>query len=993
MFWKALTKDERREVAALLNSIEENSCWPAQLMFTETLLTPKPKGGDRPISLLALLFRIHARIRHPMVRSWDTMAAANHDKALKGRGVLKALYEDEADNELAGYRKETTVGALVDLRAFYDHVDLNILLQEALELKFPLPLLLLSVEMCISPRAIFKAGSFHKGVQPVISLVAGDGRALSLARVSLHKPTLSTLALHAQAKLRQFVDDLSIKARHKQLKKAVTAAEEAITTLLALLTDMGQEISEKTELLSNSGKATKMLHQRLRRKGYHFKQATSCRDLGVDTSFGRRRVVATARKRQQEARQRAKRLSMMVNTNRRASKLYRQGVASKSLWAAHISGLPGTTAKRLRAEAARATSWGGKGTCPYTAIALECGWEADPEIRVARLQLQAWFNYLGSLDMKDRLEVAIMWPNIREHITAGASIWARARGPFGSLMSMLLAQGWWPKAPTVWEDSQRNLWQYDGSDPSEFIQHFVGDMVARNRSKASEHEGGGGMQPPLATDITHKVCKAMQKKGQFDLAGCLARVVTGGVWTEDKREREGYTKDKLCRRCGQADSLWHTYWHCKGNLDLEEQHPEVFRTTNTIQWALSNTDFECLWVRGWVPEGWFTLKSPTIGQHTPEAEIQRWDTHPDEEELFIQDGTEVASDGSGGICRDPRARKVAWGFVVCGKENEPENFGRGKFGGKAGAQTVPAAELEAIRQIALATQEGAIATVWVDHKNFADKEADKRVTSTAAPHLRRLWEEIEHILSTKQAHLKIKYVPSHLMEPAGAHKWPKAKGIPDTATLGNSVADKFAEEAASRVAVPEAIQQHLRLRGEEAKAVLYRLAIITQALAKLPRDTGRETKKVKIDRPSLFKTMMAAKRNTGHKVHLATDDKSSVWRCNRCWQQAKTGRLRSCTELFSSQCGPEGPGERPHPTHSLTRIGRGLGCNKCGATAVTRLRLLARPCLPQRGAYQRLTRQQHAAFLVLEVDDFGEALPLPASASEAGNCRVGQGDS
>ena len=84
-----LPESSRQEFAELLNQLETLGIWPEQLMNTFIKLIPKPKGGKRPIGLLAALVRLWERMRIPEVRRWKQTAFRDYNWAAKGQDLHK----------------------------------------------------------------------------------------------------------------------------------------------------------------------------------------------------------------------------------------------------------------------------------------------------------------------------------------------------------------------------------------------------------------------------------------------------------------------------------------------------------------------------------------------------------------------------------------------------------------------------------------------------------------------------------------------------------------------------------------------------------------------------------------------------------------------------------------------------------------------------------------------------------------------------------------
>lgn len=92
------------------------------------------------------------------------------------------------------------------------------------------------------------------------------------------------------------------------------------------MTDIGLAISDKTHVICADNKTAKNIADSTKSKHLPIKPATHGEDLGVSTTIGTRSLL-TFRKRQGRGSIRAHRVSKVVDTTQRASKLYETGVA------------------------------------------------------------------------------------------------------------------------------------------------------------------------------------------------------------------------------------------------------------------------------------------------------------------------------------------------------------------------------------------------------------------------------------------------------------------------------------------------------------------------------------------------------------------------------------------------------------------------------------------------------------------------------------------
>ena len=109
------------ELTHLLRQVEHHMAWPDLVALAKVALLPKPLGGERPICLLPLLYRIWARIRRKEVASWDGDKRGEWDYAAPGRSAMQAAAEAAWEQELIRWERGHLSTMLVDAEKFYDH--------------------------------------------------------------------------------------------------------------------------------------------------------------------------------------------------------------------------------------------------------------------------------------------------------------------------------------------------------------------------------------------------------------------------------------------------------------------------------------------------------------------------------------------------------------------------------------------------------------------------------------------------------------------------------------------------------------------------------------------------------------------------------------------------------------------------------------------------------------------------------------------------------
>ena len=156
--WAYLPDEALRQLALIIFMMEQGAV-PAQALLVYIGLIPKPAGGERPIGLTAMLYRLALRLRKALVSEWDDKHAGFWDDAVKGSSPLRAAILRSLRVEVSSLLGLEAVGILWDVSAFFDSILLAILTPLALEQGFNPWLLGMAIRTHMGPRA-FKEGIF-----------------------------------------------------------------------------------------------------------------------------------------------------------------------------------------------------------------------------------------------------------------------------------------------------------------------------------------------------------------------------------------------------------------------------------------------------------------------------------------------------------------------------------------------------------------------------------------------------------------------------------------------------------------------------------------------------------------------------------------------------------------------------------------------------------------------------------------------------------------
>ena len=144
----------RAALCDIVNSIISNAIVPRQMMLNVVQLIPKPKGGDRPITITSTVLSLVMDVLGVQMNEWQEAQEAFWDDAVKGSSALRAALDRRMMDELEAGERAHTISGYCDLEKFYDSISIPKLVYHAQAADFPMrPLaLILQVGQPHSPR-------------------------------------------------------------------------------------------------------------------------------------------------------------------------------------------------------------------------------------------------------------------------------------------------------------------------------------------------------------------------------------------------------------------------------------------------------------------------------------------------------------------------------------------------------------------------------------------------------------------------------------------------------------------------------------------------------------------------------------------------------------------------------------------------------------------------------------------------------------------------
>ena len=158
---------------------------PLQLQLSLNACLGK-KEGMRTITLTSLLYSVWNRSQE-QVRDWEINNMDEFDTCKPGRSALRAALGRGMQAELAHLLGEKTGGLFHDWEKFFDTININVLLSEALHTDYPPVHMAFAMQQHLAPRMIKLHNFLGKPIEVCNSIIAGCRQSVPFTRVYMKR--------------------------------------------------------------------------------------------------------------------------------------------------------------------------------------------------------------------------------------------------------------------------------------------------------------------------------------------------------------------------------------------------------------------------------------------------------------------------------------------------------------------------------------------------------------------------------------------------------------------------------------------------------------------------------------------------------------------------------------------------------------------------------------------------------------------------------------
>ncbi len=184
-----LSRDARSALAQMLRSVEAVRRWPNILREVLAVALGKKEGGCRLIGLATGIYRLWAKLRFFDCRgALEKRLHRPFLTAAPGMCALEGAFQDAWKGELAAAKGMDACGIMVDMKSYYEHIEVKEYAMTALEFGVPPAIVMLTSHLYLGPRRIRVRNAVSARAYPKRSVLPGCTWATVHVRFHVIKP-------------------------------------------------------------------------------------------------------------------------------------------------------------------------------------------------------------------------------------------------------------------------------------------------------------------------------------------------------------------------------------------------------------------------------------------------------------------------------------------------------------------------------------------------------------------------------------------------------------------------------------------------------------------------------------------------------------------------------------------------------------------------------------------------------------------------------------
>ena len=576
------------EMCHMLRRWELAGRLPDQVCTTLVLLLPKKVDIERPISLTSVMYRTWCRLRWDKLRQWQTTIGQRlpWERSLPGTQVLQVALMRLLKCEVGRATNRRIISLLIDLQCFYDSVELSQLLELWEPLDFPPAFMNMIFEVYSGPRLLQAEGITSSPVHCQRGMLAGCPAAPLVAKLILAPVMQEFQQKHPKASVDVWVDDISIDFTgtdpHLVCREALAGYEEVKQGLEAV----GLQLSvSKTGFLASSAEAKREVT--LLRTDSQPKAHDLLKDLGLDSSGGRRRRIGNQQKRLLTGSGRqSKLLHLKLRSRPIRIRVWKTSIHSAVSFGVEAQGIAPQRLRTLRHQLARHGGLQKKGSVDI--VFDQSPSLQDPRDTAVERQTKAMHQLVRAWPESQKGELMSAWRVSWRRLQTAAYPWIVVAGPMAALQAYLMEMGW---DAAVLDDWVR---QATGLLPANQLSlDFPWPHLLRQLRIEQTHQRARRIQ-----QLEH--CFPLMRQADWTVYHKVAKTLKGperaalDAWTQGSLPTHSEGERVVCPVCNVPVSMKHLIWQCKYH---EDELP--------LEWqqCIQANEDSMLWARGLIETG------------------------------------------------------------------------------------------------------------------------------------------------------------------------------------------------------------------------------------------------------------------------------------------------------------------------------------------------------------------------------------------------------
>ena len=372
-----------------------------------------------------------------------------------------------------------------------------------------------------------------------------------------------------------YVDDgtLLIIAKAGELVKVTVQAARGLFNAFG---QAGLPVSKtKTRVAASSTGLAKDIAGRLRSIGC--KAARVMPVLGVNTAAGRGGIHGGQRERFTAMGKRANRLKRLRKAGAKVANVARAAVVKGTTYGSKVIGLVPSVLHLLRrtktmVQPERSTS--ASTTMQYMVHERE---DADPTFEAVEAPLRFWTRLAFDGDSKTHQEMQKAWLKQTPKLGFSKRPWQKVAGPAGATAMSLKRLGWKSSSAFAWQTQDGTILDIRADAPSSISKlvktatekmlwaEWAASDTAKRESFIRDPEG-------YWMPAVRGLCNGSKKDWTSLNSGCLASIVCGSQWPQQRLFAAGFVDTSDCQACsGLHDgTVNHRTWKCRALHSLRE---------------------------------------------------------------------------------------------------------------------------------------------------------------------------------------------------------------------------------------------------------------------------------------------------------------------------------------------------------------------------------------------------------------------------------------